>query len=131
MDSLYKNSLRIIKDKVNRNPGHTLPAPIFPLTIIVGCVTAVLLLMPWIRLANLHSAKAFFRWVGRTIQKYGSKVEDFGYRLEAGLPIGKDDVLHTRYTLDGDEVTADSTWGNFQIDGYGTWLLGSCLSMFV
>ena len=30
--------------------------------------------------------------------------------------------MHTRYTLEGDEVTADDGWGNFQIDGYGTWL---------
>jgi GH15 family glucan-1,4-alpha-glucosidase len=68
------------------------------------------------------SSKAFFRWIGRTIQKYGVKVEDIRRHLEAGLPIGKDDMLHTRYTLDGNEVTVDSTWGNFQIDGYGTWL---------
>ena len=30
--------------------------------------------------------------------------------------------MHTRYTLEGNEETTDSSWGNFQIDGYGTWL---------
>ncbi len=68
------------------------------------------------------SAEAFFRWVGRTLKKYGSKVDDVQHHLQAGIPLGKDDLLHTRYTLDGHEVTADNGWGNFQIDGYGTWL---------
>lgn len=68
------------------------------------------------------SAAAFFRWVGCTIEKYKSKVDTIRHHLEAGLPIGKDDFLHTRYTLDSNEVYEDSTWGNFQIDGYGTWL---------
>jgi GH15 family glucan-1,4-alpha-glucosidase len=68
------------------------------------------------------SAEAFFRWVGRTIQKFSYKVEDIRQRLETGQAIGKDDVLHTRFTLDGEEVYVDSTWGNFQIDGYGSWL---------
>jgi len=69
-----------------------------------------------------ESATAFFRWVGRTIQRFGYKVERARLHLMADMPIGKDDLLHTRYTLDGEEVTADSNWGNFQIDGYGTWL---------
>ncbi len=68
------------------------------------------------------SAASFFKWVGCTIKKHAGKVDVIRDRLNAGLAIGKDDVLHTRFTLDGNEVTVDSTWGNFQIDGYGTWL---------
>jgi GH15 family glucan-1,4-alpha-glucosidase len=69
-----------------------------------------------------ESAAAYFKWVGRTIQKFSYKVEEARLRLAAGSPMGKDDLLHTRYSLDGDEVYVDNTWGNFQIDGYGTWL---------
>ncbi len=69
-----------------------------------------------------ESASAFFNWVGQTIQRFSYKVEEARLRLSAGLPLGKDDLLHTRFTLDGEEVYIDNTWGNFQIDGYGTWL---------
>ena len=69
-----------------------------------------------------ESATAFFYWVGRTIQRFSYKVDEARLRLSAGEPMGKDDLLHARYTLDGEEVLFDNTWGNFQIDGYGTWL---------
>jgi GH15 family glucan-1,4-alpha-glucosidase len=69
-----------------------------------------------------ESASAFFCWVGRTIQKFSYKVDEAKLRMAAGLPMGKDDLLHTRFTMDGEEVYIDDTWGNFQIDGYGTWL---------
>lgn len=68
------------------------------------------------------SASAFFRWVGRIIQRFSYKVDEAKLRLSAGLPIDKDDLLHTRFSMDGEEVYIDDTWGNFQIDGYGTWL---------
>jgi GH15 family glucan-1,4-alpha-glucosidase len=68
------------------------------------------------------SATAFFRWVGCTLKKHAGKVDAIRDRLASGKTVGKDDVLHTRFTLDGEEVTVDNTWGNFQIDGYGTWL---------
>ncbi len=71
---------------------------------------------------EFESASAFFKWVGRTIQRFSYKVDEARLRLSAGLPMGKDDLLHTRFTLDGEEVYIDNTWGNFQIDGYGTWL---------
>lgn len=69
-----------------------------------------------------ESASAFFIWVGRTIQKFSYKVDEARLRLAARYPMGKDDLLHTRFSLDGDEVYVDNSWGNFQIDGYGTWL---------
>ncbi|PKO03927.1 MAG: glycoside hydrolase [Chloroflexi bacterium HGW-Chloroflexi-5] len=71
---------------------------------------------------EFRSASAFFEWVGRTIKRFSYKVDEARLRLDAGLPMGKDDLLHTRFTLDGEEVYIDHTWGNFQIDGYGTWL---------
>ncbi len=71
---------------------------------------------------EFESASAFFKWVGRTIQRFSYKVDEARLRLSAGLSMGKDDLLHTRFTLDGEEVYIDNTWGNFQIDGYGTWL---------
>lgn len=71
---------------------------------------------------EFESASSFFKWVGRTIKRFSYKVDEARLRLASGLPMGKDDLLHTRFTLDGEEVYIDNTWGNFQIDGYGTWL---------
>ena len=69
-----------------------------------------------------ESAASFFRWVGSTIQRYAPKVDEAERRVRAGLGVSPDHILHTRFTLDGHEGTIDPSWGNFQIDGYGTWL---------
>ncbi|MBI9048894.1 MAG: glycoside hydrolase family 15 protein [Anaerolineaceae bacterium] len=69
-----------------------------------------------------ESATSFFQWLGNTIGKYAPKLEQIRQTLDQGLLPGKDDVLHTRFTLDGKEDTQDESWGNFQVDGYGTWL---------
>ncbi len=69
-----------------------------------------------------ESAQAYFRWVGNTINRYAKKVNVIEKKIGAGKEIGRDEVLHTRYTLDGHEGVIDNTWGNFQIDGYGSWL---------
>jgi len=68
------------------------------------------------------SAAAFFHWVDRTIQRYSSKVDQIELAVREGTDISRDAILHTRFTLDGHEGTMDNTWGDFQIDGYGTWL---------
>lgn len=121
MNSLYSTSINIIKAGQSES-GAYIASPNFPTYhycwLRDGSFTAHAM-----DVAGEHaSAEAFFRWVGRTLKKYGSKVDDVQHHLQAGIPLGKDDLLHTRYTLDGHEVTADNGWGNFQIDGYGTWL---------
>jgi GH15 family glucan-1,4-alpha-glucosidase len=122
MDSkLYTKSIQKIKDSQS------------PWGSYVACATFPTYQFCWLRdgsfiahamdtVGEYDSAAAFFRWVGGTIWKYSHKVEGLRRRLEDGQPVGKEDVLHTRYSLDGNEVDVDNTWGNFQIDGYGTWL---------
>ncbi|WP_227763647.1 glycoside hydrolase family 15 protein [Zhaonella formicivorans] len=64
---------------------------------------------------------AFYRWVNNTLAKYLPKLE----KLEAKICSGNwhdDDFLHARFTLEGEEGT--EPWGNFQLDGYGTYLWG-------
>jgi GH15 family glucan-1,4-alpha-glucosidase len=68
------------------------------------------------------SAESFFRWVDLVIRRYAAKVDELERSLKEGTDAGKDAILHTRFTMDGFEGTVDATWGNFQIDGYGTWL---------
>lgn len=67
------------------------------------------------------SSRRYFRWVSRVIRKYAAKVERVEACRSAVQSIDGSDFLHTRYTLEGEEAY-DQTWGNFQIDGYGTWL---------
>ncbi len=121
MSSLYQKSIQIIK--AGQSPsGAYIASPNFPTYhycwLRDGSFTAHAMDVA----GETESAEAFFRWVGRTVQKYGYKVAEVRRHLEEGLPIGKDDTMHTRFTLDSEEVTSDSTWGNFQVDGYGTWL---------
>jgi GH15 family glucan-1,4-alpha-glucosidase len=74
------------------------------------------------RVGEYQSAEAFFRWVNRAINKYAHKVDILEEQMLQDPSAPEKSILHTRYTLDGEEESTDSTWGNFQIDGYGTWL---------
>lgn len=78
------------------------------------------------QVGQFESAARFYRWVGRTIQRYAVKVEVLERQLAQGQKPDRRAILNTRFTLDGfEEVTADEgEWGNFQVDGYGSWLWG-------
>jgi GH15 family glucan-1,4-alpha-glucosidase len=118
---LYKNSVKLILE--NQSVwGSYIASPAFPTYQYCWLRDGSFIAHAMDTAGEFESAAAFFCWVGRTIQKFSYKVEVARLHLQENLPIGKDDLLHTRYTLDGEEVTVDSTWGNFQIDGYGTWM---------
>lgn len=121
MTSLYNQSLDIIKDGQSES-GAYIASPNFPTYHYCWLRDGSFIAHAMDTAGEFSSSEAFFRWVGRTILKYRAKVDSARCNLVAGVPIGKDDILHTRYTLEGDEVTVDDGWGNFQIDGYGTWL---------
>ncbi len=74
------------------------------------------------RAGKSESAEAFFRWADRTINKYACKLSLLEQQLKTDPADIEPYILHTRYTLEGDEEEENSKWGNFQIDGYGTWL---------
>jgi len=68
------------------------------------------------------SARAFHRWVDQVVRRYRHKIRDIQKALEIGKPLEDGDFLFTRYSLAGYEDLTDESWGNFQYDGYGTWL---------
>ena len=72
------------------------------------------------QVGEVDSASAFFRWVAGVIRRYSWKVQRAELQIENGRFLGKDDYLHTRFTLSGFE--AADHWWDFQLDGYGTWL---------
>jgi GH15 family glucan-1,4-alpha-glucosidase len=118
---LYAQSVRQILASQSTH-GSYIASPAFPTYQYCWLRDGSFIAHAMDRVGEYNSAAAFFRWVGRTIEKYSGKVEQISRYLERGQPVSKDDMLHTRYTLEGNEVNADRTWGNAQIDGYGTWL---------
>lgn len=70
-----------------------------------------------------ESAARFHEWAGAVIVRERDAIERVITLLDAGTSPTPDQMLPTRYTLDGGrEATTDEGWPNFQLDGYGTWL---------
>lgn len=78
------------------------------------------------RVGQHSSAQAFYRWVGRTITRYAGKVDVLEAMLQKDEKPDHRAILNTRFTLEGIEEahSDDGDWGNFQVDGYGSWLWG-------
>jgi GH15 family glucan-1,4-alpha-glucosidase len=75
------------------------------------------------RTGEHESARSFYQWCNGVLKKHEGKARRAIAAVEAGkTPLDHDLFLHTRYTVDGEEVAG--TWGNFQLDGYGAWLWG-------
>jgi GH15 family glucan-1,4-alpha-glucosidase len=74
------------------------------------------------------SAEKFHQWVRSVVDGHAHKVALLVAEKESALgpitdplvPLDDKYVLHTRFTVDGEE--AQQGWGNFQLDGYGFWL---------
>lgn len=70
-----------------------------------------------------ESAARFHEWAGATITREREAIESVIALIDAGSSPTPDQMLPTRYTLDGHrEATAHEEWPNFQLDGYGTWI---------
>jgi len=74
------------------------------------------------RVGHRDSAASFHCWVDGVVRRYHVKINGIRSALTEGEPLSDRDFLFTRYSLDGFEDLTDETWGNFQYDGYGTWL---------
>lgn len=70
---------------------------------------------------HVTSAALFHAWAARAVNARAEKVERAVDKAQRGLPLADDDILHTRYTLNGEDGTREE-WPNFQLDGFGTWL---------
>jgi GH15 family glucan-1,4-alpha-glucosidase len=73
-------------------------------------------------LTGQHDSSArFYDWAAATIGRRADAVERATLAAHAGQP-APEDLLHTRYTLDG--AVGEDDWPNFQLDGFGTLLWG-------
>ncbi|HEX6207515.1 MAG TPA: glycoside hydrolase family 15 protein [Actinomycetota bacterium] len=112
------DSLRVLRSG-RRPSGAVLASPTFPVYRYSWLRDGAFIAEAFAASREREAAKAFHRWATGTVERYGHKVE----ALERGIPdaITDADVLHPRYTEEGEEVQ-DPLWSNFQLDGHGFWL---------
>lgn len=116
---LYHRSIQVILQN-QTDSGAYVASPSFPSYTYCWLRDGSFIAYAMDRVGEHGSAKAFFQWVGRTIRRYAWKVDRVLEKLKQGESLDDDDYLQTRYTLNGEEDVSE--WGNFQLDGYGTWL---------
>lgn len=119
--NLYQHSIDVILAN-QASSGAYLASPSFSSYVYSWLRDGSFIAHAMDRASQPDSAAQYFRWVSCTLQKQAHKIDAIEQGLAKGKPALEIDFLHTRYTVDGDEVTADKNWGNFQPDGYGTWL---------
>ncbi|XAS66935.1 glycoside hydrolase family 15 protein [Micrococcaceae bacterium Sec5.7] len=69
---------------------------------------------------HIESAERFFDWCSIALTSRAGRIRRIVAESLAGRPVAGDQMLPTRFTLDGAEGSDD--WWDFQLDGYGTWL---------
>ena len=72
------------------------------------------------RHGEVASAGAFHGWCSRVLGARASHIRSLVERHGNGERPAAEEMLPTRFTLDGEDGTAP--WWDFQLDGYGTWL---------
>ena len=117
--NLYRRSIDIILQN-QADSGAYIASPAFPQYAFSWLRDGSFIAHAMDRVGEHQSSRAFLGWVARAIRRHSAKVAKVMEKLEQRRPIGDDEYLHTRFTLDGEE--AERPWENFQLDGYGTWL---------
>jgi GH15 family glucan-1,4-alpha-glucosidase len=72
------------------------------------------------RVGRVDSAERFFDWCTRVLVDRSDLVESQIRARQTGRVVDPSELLHCRYTVEGEE--APEEWQTFQLDGYGTWL---------
>ncbi|MBN9392577.1 MAG: hypothetical protein J0I20_31370 [Chloroflexi bacterium] len=120
---LYENSLRVIL--ANQAPtGAIIASPNFGqygYSWFRDGAFIALALADTGRPETIEAARRFHGWVNATIRRYRDLALNAIAKVKAGQTLDPvTDVLHCRYTVDGEPSQDD--WVPFQIDGFGTWL---------
>lgn len=69
---------------------------------------------------HIDSAERFFDWCSNVLTSRSGRIRHIVAESLAGRPPADEQMLPTRFTLEGDD--GDDEWWDFQLDGYGTWL---------
>jgi GH15 family glucan-1,4-alpha-glucosidase len=117
---LVERSLQIILE--NQSPsGAFIASPNFPTYAFCWFRDSSYIAYALDLYGKHEAAARFHAWAASVINERIEIIQRAIQKNSAGQPLTDDDILHTRYTLDGREHRT-TFWENFQLDGFGTWL---------
>lgn len=121
-DDLVRLSLRSIAviEAGQAPTGAYLASPNFPVYRYSWFRDGAFIADAMSRVGRTDSAEGFFAWCNDVLVARTRLIESQVALSEEGKPVNVADMLHCRYTVEGDETPEE--WWNFQLDGYGTWL---------
>jgi GH15 family glucan-1,4-alpha-glucosidase len=120
MENLIRNSIKIIKQGQALS-GAYIASPNFPTYHYSWFRDGSFIAYSMNLVGEHESARKFHGWVADTILKRVGTIQTALKKSRNGMALEGQDVLHTRYTLDGEDGVKEE-WPNFQMDGFGTWL---------
>jgi GH15 family glucan-1,4-alpha-glucosidase len=119
-DQLVERSLQIILEN-QLSTGAFIASPNFPTYAFCWFRDSSYIAYALDLYGKHEAAARFHAWAASVINQRADVVQRALQKAAVGQPLTDDDVLHTRYSLDGKENTS-TFWENFQLDGFGTWL---------
>lgn len=69
---------------------------------------------------QIESSNRFFDWCSGILTRYQGTVDEIVDRARSERPVEGENMMPTRFRFDGS--IGEEDWGNFQLDGYGTWV---------
>lgn len=119
--TLVTQSLAIIKAGQAAN-GAYIACPVYPTYNYCWFRDGTFVAAAMDRQGEHASARRFYDWATSMVVTRAAAIERCLESAAQGRPLNPADLLHTRYTLDGQQ--GDEEWPNFQLDGFGTLLWG-------
>lgn len=120
MPSLYQSSIDLLKRYQSPN-GAFVASPTFPTYHYCWFRDGTYIAYALDLDGEHASASRFYDWALEQVAARNLHVERAIAAAQHGMP-NPSDLLHTRYTLDGQAGHDD--WPNFQLDGFGTLIWG-------
>lgn len=120
MPDLFQHSIEIILQ--NQSPsGAYIASPNFPPYQFCWFRDASFVAYSMDLAGHPESAQRFHQWAAAQINEREDIVRTAIAKVRAGQTLRENEILHTRYRLDG-QPDEPGQWPNFQLDGFGTWL---------
>lgn len=119
MPSLFQRSKEIILDNQSSS-GAYIASPNFPTYHYSWFRDSSFIAYSMNLIGEHQSAGKFHQWAADNILNREAIIQRAIQKAQNGLSLDAQDILHTRYRLNGS--VSDEDWPNFQLDGFGTWL---------
>lgn len=120
MTDLYQTSIDLLLASQSPN-GSFIASPNFPTYHFCWFRDASFVAYAMDLVGQHESSSRFHTWAAEQINNRQTLIEESVNIARSGKRLEPDEILHTRYRLDGQPDEAGD-WPNFQLDGFGTWL---------